>query len=732
MDVTRLTLAIDSSQVKGAKRDLDQMEQAGGRLTNQMGGLKRAIIGVGIAATSYLTFRAAVGGFRSVITAASDLEETMNKFNVVFRGMENQADEWAENLQENFNMSETSARSYLASIQDMLVPMGMAREEAGQLSNKIVKLSADIGSFNNMPTADVMRDIQSALAGQYEPLRKYGVMLSATKIQQEALNAGLANTKDELTEADKAMTAYRLILEGSADAIGDVERSQGSYAYEVRRLTANIDDLKTEIGKELLPVFSDMLQDTNQWISDNDELLKQRIPEYVESIAEGIEAMAGSLGRIQNIYSSLPDGVVGAAGVGIIGRVLTGSTPIGMAAGMIYLLNKQLETVGLNLGSIGDNISDLGEIWQATMSGEKWSEDWAENQSRAAQEIEARLNRLQDFDLQGNISGLEGIDRLTDRIEDTGAAAEGIAKSIQTMAAKTDKMGQSFDVLTPSFLQVVGDLEEQRKQLLMTEVEWEKYQRVLKSGVDPTSDRADEIRNMVDRIYEMRRAMEWDEKAGAPAGIGPEMAGEHDEEMRRILDRDKDTREGISSGWQGLVGDMENAFDGWASYYSRELNDMLWDSEFSFKRIAESFGRMITEMMIQKQMMRLSEGISSWVGGLFASEHGNVFSGGYHVEKYARGGIVDKPTIFPMANGAGLMGEAGAEAIMPLTRIGGDLGVKAQTGPQNVRIEIHNDSVQGLEVTEARSEFDAQGMIVSLWIDAYQRNKGGLRNAIGG
>jgi hypothetical protein len=649
MDVTRLTLAIDSSQVKGAKRDLDQMEQAGGRLTNRMGGLRRAIVGVGVAAASYLTFRAVVGGFQSVISAASDLEETMNKFNVVFRGMEDQADEWTENLQENFNMSETSARSYLASIQDMLVPMGMAREEAGQLSNKIVKLSADIGSFNNMPTADVMRDIQSALAGQYEPLRKYGVMLSATKIQQEALNAGLANTKDELTEADKAMTAYRLILEGSADAIGDVERSQGSYAYEVRRLTANIDDLKTEIGKELLPVFSDMLENTNQWISDNDELLKQRIPEYVESFASGVETAARFMGNL----------AVNARRAYIFSTALMRPDRAGAEAWRLI----------------------RGEVEKA----------------------DEHLRSMQDYDLQGNISGLEGIDRLTDRIEDTGAAAEGIAKSIQTMAAKTDKMGQSFDVLTPSFLQVVGDLEEQRKQLLMTEVEWEKYQRVLKSGVDPTSDRADEIRNMVDRIYEMRRAMEWDEKAGAPAGIGPEMAGEHDEEMRRILDRDKDTREGISSGWQGLVGDMENAFDGWASYYSRELNDMLWDSEFSFKRIAESFGRMITEMLIQSAMADImgelfgtegkngeggkagliSTGINAVIDAWTASAKGNVFSNGQHLTAYARGGIVDKPTVFPMARGVGLMGEAGPEAVMPLTRTSsGDLGVKTEGSSQ--------------------------------------------------
>ena len=45
---------------------------------------------------------------------------------------------------------------------------------------------------------------------------------------------------------------------------------------------------------------------------------------------------------------------------------------------------------------------------------------------------------------------------------------------------------------------------------------------------------------------------------------------------------------------------------------------------------------------------------------------------------YAYGGIVNKPTLFPMANGAGLMGEAGPEAIMPLKRgKNGKLGVQS-------------------------------------------------------
>ncbi len=57
------------------------------------------------------------------------------------------------------------------------------------------------------------------------------------------------------------------------------------------------------------------------------------------------------------------------------------------------------------------------------------------------------------------------------------------------------------------------------------------------------------------------------------------------------------------------------------------------------------------------------------------------------MQAFAAGGIVSGPTVFKMANGAGLMGEAGPEAIMPLTRIGGKLGVRA-AGGGNTTIQI--------------------------------------------
>lgn len=92
-------------------------------------------------------------------------------------------------------------------------------------------------------------------------------------------------------------------------------------------------------------------------------------------------------------------------------------------------------------------------------------------------------------------------------------------------------------------------------------------------------------------------------------------------------------------------------------------------------------------MALNSAFKGLFGGLFDGISGLFASANGNVFSKGSHVQAYADGGIVSGPTLFPMKGGqTGLMGEAGPEAIMPLTRINGKLGVRAAGGGGGVNI----------------------------------------------
>lgn len=264
----------------------------------------------------------AVTGLSIAIKKASDLQEVQSKFDTVFKEQAVLAEEWATVLQAAFAMSETEAKKNLSAIQDLLVPMGVARDTASELSFEIVKLSADLGSFNNLPTEQVMLDIQSAIVGNFETMKKYGVVLNATKVQQEALNQGLAGSANELTQADKAMAAYSLIVKGTGDAIGDMERTQASFANQMKFFRAQINDIITIFGKNFLPTV------TKLFVIINTALLPA-IKNWV-SETKNIDNIMTKLLKTISIGSKLVLGLSAAVDLASIGLVTFAADLLGL------------------------------------------------------------------------------------------------------------------------------------------------------------------------------------------------------------------------------------------------------------------------------------------------------------------------------------------------------------------------------------------------------------------
>tara|TARA_Y100000592_G_scaffold99661_1_gene176534 strand:- start:6775 stop:9000 length:2226 start_codon:yes stop_codon:yes gene_type:complete len=108
----------------------------------------------------------------------------------------------------------------------------------------------------------------------------------------------------------------------------------------------------------------------------------------------------------------------------------------------------------------------------------------------------------------------------------------------------------------------------------------------------------------------------------------------------------------------------------------------------------KSFAESLSGILRQLASLAISFGVKSILG----LADGGVLQQG-RVMPYARGGVVNRPTLFPMANGMGLMGEAGPEAIMPLRRgPSGKLGVEASgngMGSVVVNVDASGSSVQG-------------------------------------
>ena len=140
----------------------------------------------------------------------------------------------------------------------------------------------------------------------------------------------------------------------------------------------------------------------------------------------------------------------------------------------------------------------------------------------------------------------------------------------------------------------------------------------------------------------------------------------------------------------------------------------------------KSLGESLSGILKQLGSMFLQFGMRSLLGGIFPSAYANVFAEN-KIVPFAYGGVVNKPTLFPMANGMGLMGEAGPEAIMPLRRgSNGRLGVEASGGGTNIVVNV---DASGTQVQGDDNRGKQLGGVVSAAVQAElikQRRPGGL------
>jgi|694.fasta_scaffold34781_8 lambda family phage tail tape measure protein len=177
----------------------------------------------------------------------------------------------------------------------------------------------------------------------------------------------------------------------------------------------------------------------------------------------------------------------------------------------------------------------------------------------------------------------------------------------------------------------------------------------------------------------------------------------------------------------GQVADsVKGAFQG----LEDQLTSFVTTGKANFTDLANSIIADIARIAIRQAIIR------PLVGGIFdifnikPSAMGNVFAQN-GIQKFARGGIVDKPTMFPFAKGIGLMGEAGPEAIMPLRRgRDGRLGVQATNGGGGVSVvvnvdasgtSVQGDNAKGAEFGRAISEAVKNEIVI-------QKRPGGLLN----
>lgn len=441
----------------------------------------------------------------------------------------------------------------------------------------------------------------------------------------------------------------------------DVLRQSEKAKDSIDDLSAVVSTSMTRAVVTLAPEIGQMADNMADWVAANKTFLSQDIPDAVKDTTAEIKSLF-------DIYNSIPDYITGPAGMGIIGTVILGSTP-GKVIAAISLVNELAGMTGNNLQDLVRKHNESGQaminLWNSVADAMGWTKE----------EAELVFHPI---------------------IRDAPEAAAGV-KSVGTALEEAREKFANFDAL---------NLTDKELRMRVSSDSVSAVQKILDAEAAAWSSHNEAL------------AADW---KAAHEQMYADVARMSDLSELEIYEYGKKAVD-VS---EETASDMEDAFTGWANGFSGTLNDMLWEADATFGDIAESFGRMITQMVIQKSVVEpVVSGITD--SGIFA----NIFHDG---------GVVGQPTtqrpVSPdMFVGAPRLhnGLRGDEFPAILQKGETVIPKNASSSPTEVRVEIINKSGQRVKASQATAKFDMKRMVIGVVLEGMEDNTMGLRTALGG
>jgi uncharacterized phage infection (PIP) family protein YhgE len=256
-DVSNFSTGISSAD-KEAKGLSGKMEKYGKRMAKAFA--------VAAAAAGAMAIKIGLDS----VKAASDLNEEISKTEVIFGDTAEQIKAFAKTADVALGLTQKEALTAASTFATLGKNAGLTGNDLSKFSISSTQLASDLGSFYNTKADEAILAIGSAMRGEAEPIRKYGVLISAASLDQAALNyenrTGTElerDKKNQLTETSKVLARYQAIIDQTKDAQGDFNRTSEGLAAQQKILNAQLENLKTTMGESLLPTMKEVVTQAN-------------------------------------------------------------------------------------------------------------------------------------------------------------------------------------------------------------------------------------------------------------------------------------------------------------------------------------------------------------------------------------------------------------------------------------------------------------------------------------
>lgn len=255
--------------------------------SNQKTAKSFGVLGTGISSAQakfgvyLIAFRQIASVMSDWVTESNDYVENLNLFTVAMGEYAEEAKAYAEEVQSVMGIDSSEWMRNQGVFMQMASGFGVASDSAALMSKNLTQLGYDISSFYNISIEDAMQKLQSGIAGEIEPLRRLGYAIDQATLEQVALNHGITESVNSMSQAEKSQLRYIAIMEQSGNVMGDLSRTIQTPANAMRILNQQITQLSRALGNLLIP----FLQAVIPWVQA-----------FVEVITEAINALARLVG----------------------------------------------------------------------------------------------------------------------------------------------------------------------------------------------------------------------------------------------------------------------------------------------------------------------------------------------------------------------------------------------------------------------------------------------------
>jgi hypothetical protein len=367
IDVTARDLA--SKELQRVNGAVDRLAASTGKAAPATDALGGAQMGMGqkafFALQNLQSVQWAISTMTSMMTpavnAARDWNESVSKVNVVLGEHADVLLKAAETSARTMGLSGNQVLAMGSEYANLFRAMKMTEEESANMSLATVQMASDISSFNNIPMDDALGKLRSGLVGEYLPLRTVGVQLNEIVVANKAMQMGLADSKQAITQQDKVMARFALITEQLDLTVGDFARTQFGLANQQRVAAAVMDDNMRKAGQALLPIFLALTQASIGFmdvIIPIITLLGTQFPAIAAGVVAALIAMAGGFvpatmavwGFATAAWAAIvPFLPFIAIGVVVAGALMVLEAKFGFVTGAIHVLS---EAIGAIVGFI--------------------------------------------------------------------------------------------------------------------------------------------------------------------------------------------------------------------------------------------------------------------------------------------------------------------------------------------------------------------------------------------